>query len=336
MPKKRNPDMSHSEKLLKLFAMLFFRPGSKSLTQLAEYLGCSKQTVQHLIEKVESGYGVNIERETRGNQLFYVFKSPRKYPPAAMLSVSELNTLQMCRSFTEHLLGTKQFSDAMLALDKSTHLLPDESELKDDHFGVMRFGSIDYSPFQNQLVTLVEAMDQNKVCEISYRKLSDKRAKRSRIKPLKIFAQNESIYVHARYAKMPGKKFQVPDYDPLLALHRFKSVTLTDTRFRMPKNYDFNKAMNRQFGVIHGKRFKVVAELSGWSAGFVAERNWSPDQKITHLKNGKLRIEFSSSSEPEVLKWVLGFGVEAKLLGPKKLVKQLEEQVSSVLGLYVG
>jgi predicted DNA-binding transcriptional regulator YafY len=334
MPKKMNPDLSHSEKLIKLFAMLFFRPGSRSLTQLSDHLGCSKQTVQLLIQKVESGFGVQIERQTVGNRLFYVFSTPRKYPPAAMLTNSELNTLQMCRAFTEHLMGTKQFSDTMLALEKSTLLLPDGAGLPESHFGVMRFGSIDYSPYQKQLLTLVEAMEKKRVCEITYRKIGEPRAKRSRIKPLKIFAQNESVYVHARYAKMPGQPFKVADYDPLLALQRFKTVKMVDTRFVIPKNYDFDRSMNKQFGVIHGKQFKVVAEFTGWAAGFVAERIWSPDQKISHKQDGRVRVEFSSSSEPEVLTWILRFGDEAKLIGPRSLVNELKSRLSCISELY--
>ena len=334
MPKKMSPDLSHSEKLIKLFAMLFFRSGSRSLTHLAEHLGCSKQTVQLLIEKVETGFGVSIERETIGNRLYYVFNSPRKFPPAAMLSTSELNSLQMCRAFTEHLMGSRQFSDTMLALEKSTLLLPDGGNLPESHFGVMRFGSIDYSPFRKQLLTLIEAMEKKRVCEITYCKIGEKRAKRSRIKPFKIFAQNEAVYVHARYAKMPGKQFKAADYDPLLALQRFKTVNMVETRFVLPKSYDFDRTMNKQFGVIHGKRFKVVAEFKGWAAGFVAERNWSPDQKISHKKDGVVRVEFSSSSEPEVLTWILRFGEEAKLIGPKNLVADLKMRIAQIADLY--
>ena len=50
-------------------------------------------------------------------------------------------------------------------------------------------------------------------------------------------------------------------------MHRIRSVTLTETKFVFPKDYDFDRTMNRQFGVIRGKRFKVEAEFKGWAAG---------------------------------------------------------------------
>ena len=334
MPKKLNPDVSHSDKLIRLFAILFFRPGSRSLTQLASELGCSKQGVQRLIEKVESGYGVRIEREMRSNRLFYVFAPPRKYPPAAMLSSSELNTLQMCQAFTEHLMGREQFADAMLAIEKSTHLLPENESLPEGKFGILRFGTIDYSPFQKQLRDLMDAMERKLVCEVDYKRILDKAPKRFRIKPLKVFSHRESIYVHSRYAKMPGEPFSPADYDPMLALHRIQEVRITDTKFKFPKDYDFERTMNRQFGVIHGRRFKVVAEFTGWAAGFVTERRWSPDQSIKPLRGGETRVTFTATSEPEVLNWILAFGDEAKLVGPAELVEKLRQRLELVSAKY--
>ena len=334
MPKKINPDLSHSDKLIRLFATLFFRPGSHSLIKLTTELGCSKQGVQRLIEKIESGYGVRIEREMRGNRLYYVFNPPKKYPPVAMLSAAELGTLQMCKAFTENLMGARQFSDAMLAIEKTTRLLPEGEDLHEGHFGVLRFGAIDYSPFQKQLRILVDAMEARLVCEIKYQRILDKKPTTSRIKPLKIFAHRESVYVHSRYAKMPGIPFKPHGYDPMLALHRIKEVTKTETKFVFPQDYDFDRTMNKQFGVMHGSSFKVEAEFWGWAAGFVTERIWSPDQVVKKRRGGGIRISFTARSEVEVLDWVLRFGEEAKLVGPDWLVEKLKDQLAVVAGLY--
>jgi len=334
MPPKRNADISHSDKLLKLFGRMFFNPGPRSLTDLSRELGCSKQAVGRLVSQIEHSYQVNIAKEMRGNRLYYVFDSPRKFTPAAMLSSSDLNTMQMCRAFTEHLLGVGQFGDALLAIEKSTKMLPKDESLPEGNFGILRFGTIDYSPFQKQLATLVEGMENKKVCEVMYKRILDKRATRHRIKPLKIFAHKESIYIHARYAKIPGKVFKPADHDPLLALQRIKKATLTTTSFRVPKNYDFERIMNRNFGVMSGRKFKVKARFKGWAAGFVVEREWSPDQKVKKLSSGAIEMEFSARSETEVMNWILTFADEGTLLEPKPLVKKLKERLQAVSALY--
>jgi predicted DNA-binding transcriptional regulator YafY len=334
MPKKLNENISYSDKLLKLFGRMFFNPGPRSLTDLARELGCSKQAVGRLVSQIESSYQVRIEREMRGNRLYYVFDSPKKFSPKAGLSASDLNTMQMCRAFTEHLLGVGQFGDAMLAIEKSTKMLPQDVALPEGNFGALRFGTIDYTPFQKQLETLVHAMENKKVCEIMYKRILDKRSTRHRIKPLKIFAYKETIYIHARYAKIPGKVFKPSDHDPLLALQRIKKATPTPTSFRMPDNYDFERVMNRHFGVMSGKKFLVKARFTGWAAGFVQERVWSTDQKVTRIKDGSINIEFSATSETEVLNWILTFADEGILLGPKPLVKKLKTRLAAVAAQY--
>lgn len=70
------------------------------------------------------------------------------------------------------------------------------------------------------------------------------------IKPLKIFSHQDAIYLHARKAKEPGKRYREPRYDPLLDLHRIKKVEVTETGFEFPRDYDFEKIFNRHFGVI--------------------------------------------------------------------------------------
>lgn len=338
MQKKINPDRSRGQNMISLFARLFFSGRAYSLIELADSLECSKQTVIKLIEELEMLNWLELDKTMKSGRRYYQVKRAQLPKTRVALTDEELDTLIMCRAFTGHLLGRDQFDAAMSALHKSSQLLhdtPDDTTDSDARiYGVYRPGAIDYTPYQTQWQTLLEAMEKSLVCEISYKKVLDKKPKVSRIKPLKIFSHRETVYVHARYAKEPGKLFKAAAYDPLLALHRIQQVTLTDTPFKKPADYDFEKTFNEHFGVIKQKQFKVKAELTGWAAGFTAERKLSPDQKIRRRKGGKLVIEFTATSEVEVLTWVLGFGAEAKLIEPASLVAQLQERVAAVAALY--
>jgi predicted DNA-binding transcriptional regulator YafY len=338
MPTKQQPDITYGEKLISLFARLLFSGEWLSLTQLARELDCSKQTVLRLIRDIESGYSVPLETNLQGQRR--VYRIPRRTPhrPAAMLTHEELESLLMCRAFTEHLLGRDHFDLATRALEKTTQLVTDHelAAVSSSDFGVFRPGSIDYRPFHPFLRTLTEAMQEHLVCKARYRKPGTQKAETIHIKPLKIFAWRETIYVHARHAKVPGATFKERNYDPLLALQRFESVAKTTTSFRKPKDYDFDKAMNRHFGLIRGKPFKVTAEFSGWAADYVAERQWSPKQKMQRLDDGRLRLEFDAVSMPEVVTWVIGFGCACEARSPKALIEAIRARVAEVEVLYPG
>ena len=154
------------------------------------------------------------------------------------------------------------------------------------------------------------------------------------IKPLKLFSSRDTIYIHARWSKPPGKKYKAPKFDPFLPIHRMKDIKLTDISYEYPSDYNFAKEFTGDFGIMKGERFKVTAEFTGWAAQYVAERMWSADQKITSLGDGKIRLAFTASSEPELIGWLLSFGENVKVISPKWIVNELGGKIEKMRGGY--
>lgn len=244
-----------------------------------------------------------------------------------------MNALYMCKAFTEHLMGKKPFEEASQALEKNQAALPPEKAPSPKHFASFISGSIDYTPHQDTIRVLIDAMDNGRICKIKYKSLMAARTKIFYIKPLKIFSHKDSVYVHACLARAPGKPYSEPEFDPLLAIHRIKKVEITDRLFEFPKNYDFEKIFKQNFGVIKEDAFEVEVEFTGWAAKYVSERIWSPDQKI-HKKNEKTKLTFSASSEPELISWVLSFGEEAKLIRPSRIREGLVNSLKNMNRAY--
>ena len=321
MPAKKATYASYGQKLIGLFVKLLVTDQSHSLTELSRMLRCSKQTILRYIGDIRRAYGVDIEETMRGNRKYYRIKKLRTNFPTMNLSESEIMLLQMCRAFSEHLLGHELFQEAAHALEKSTALMLNQQPMSFQHFGNMRPGTIDYTPHQGAIQTLILAMDKRKVCKITYKKIMARRAKTLYVKPLKLFSHKDTVYLNARLAKAPGKKYREPEFDPLLAVHRIQKVELTERSFDYPDDYDFEKVYNHNFGVIKEEAFDVELEFLGWAAAYVAERIWSPDQKITKKRDGSVRLKFSASSEPELISWILSFGDEVKLIKPDCLIE---------------
>ena len=333
MPHKKNYYSSYGQKLISLFAKLLFTQKSHSLIELSRMLNCSKQTVQRLVDDIRRSYGVEIEDFMEGKRKYYRIKRLNGKTPVLDITESELNALYMCKTFAEHLMGKKLFEEAGRALEKNHATLPADKAPSPQHFASFRSGSIDYTPHQDTIRVLIEAMDNHKICKITYKSIMATRAKTFYIKPLKIFSHKDSVYVHACLARAPGKPYSEPEFNPLLAIQRIKKIQITDRLFEFPKNYDFDKAFKQNFGVIKEDAFEVEVEFTGWAARYVSERIWSPDQKI-HKKNGKTKLTFSASSEPELISWVLSFGDEARLRKPDTLVKQLSQKVPKLAENY--
>ncbi len=329
MPHKKDYYSSYGQKLISLFAKLLFTQRSHSLIELSRMLNCSKQTVLRLVDDIRRSYGVEIEDFIEGKRKYYRIKRLSASMPSLNISESELNALYMCKAFAEHLMGKKLFEEASHGLEKNHAFLSDEKAASPQHFASFRSGSIDYTPHQDTIRTLIDAMYKRRVCKITYKSIMASRIKIFYIKPLKIFSHKDSVYVHACLARKPGKPYREPEFDPLLAIHRIKKADLTDRRFKFPKNYNFEKTFKQNFGVIKESAFKVEVEFTGWAARYVSERIWSPDQRI-RKNNGKTRLTFSASSEPELISWVLSFGEESRLIRPKKLNEAVKDVIEKM------
>jgi predicted DNA-binding transcriptional regulator YafY len=248
-------------------------------------------------------------------------------PPALAMTGSEMNVLLMCQAFARHLLGDMLFEEASVALEKNLALAGSETDQVRGHFTSYRPGSIDYTPHEESIRTLLKAMEQHRVCMVAYRSLTSERSKRFLVLPLKIFSHNDTMYLSARYAGKPGQQGGRHEYDPLLAVHRLKRVELTGEVFEYPGDYDFERIYNQNFGIIKDRAFPVEVEFTGLSARYVSERFWSPDQRISRLGDTAVRISFSVSSQREFLSWVLSFGEEARILKPESCVRQIREML---------
>lgn len=326
--------MTYGQKIISLFAKLLFSKRRHSLIELSKMLNCSKQSIMRMVDDITMAYGVKISESFEGRRKYYKIEKIRGSVPPINLTDSEFSVLQMCRAFTEHLLGRELFKEAARALEKSQLLVSDGKMATSRHFGSFIPGSIDYTPHHNTIISLIRAMADKKICRITYKSMMAQRAKVFFVKPFKLFSHKDTIYLHARLARAPGKTYKKPDFDPLLAAHRITKVEITEKKFEFPTDYDFEKVFNKNFGVIKEEAFKVEIEFTGWAAAYVSERIWSPDQKIVKKRDGKTKLIFSASSEPELISWVLSFGGKAKIIKPKWLVEEVADMINSMEEVY--
>ena len=334
MPEKIDYYSSYGQKLITLFAKLLFSGESHSLIELSERLRCSKQTVLRLVDDIRRSYGVDIEDTIRENRKYYRMKTNGRIPPALNLTRSEYAVLFMCQAFARHLLGEKIFEEATTALEKNRALVSSGKGFSPGKVSSFIPGTIDYTPHEECMRKLLQALEENMVCRVTYKGLGAKKAKKFTIMPLKVFSHHETVYLHARLTNGENNKKDPSVYDPLLAVHRIQRIELTDKRFDYPVDYDFEKIYNRHFGVMSDDLFDVVADFSGDAAAYVAERMWSPDQKITKRGSDGIRITFSASSEPELISWLLSFGDKAKLIKPERLADQIKAIAENVCRAY--
>jgi len=333
MPRKLD-DKTYGDKLIRLFAHLMFTSDKYSLNQLRQILGCSKPSIIRLVRDLQQVYGAQIEDDISGRERYISMKKTTRPQPAQCLTADEMNMLQMCKNFTQHLLGSDFEAMAQQGLLKSRQLLPDNVSPSAAPFASFEHGTVDYTPHQKSIKSIIKAINKLRVCEVTYQAVKEKSPKIFHIKPLRLFSHGNTLYLHAEKAKSPGKPYKAPKFNPVLAIHRIKSIERTDVHFEFPKNYDFNKAFGETFGIIKEDCFEVTLQLTGWAARFARERNWSADQKILEKKDGDIELTFNAASEPEVISLILSLGDKARILKPQRLVDKFKNKLQAMEQVY--
>jgi predicted DNA-binding transcriptional regulator YafY len=303
--------------LFKVVALLYFSGRKYSLTEIRERLELPKTTAYNLMLALErSGMG-GICSDLIDGQRYWWFEGSRA-PLDGTLTTEELTLMSMCLAFTKNLLGKKAFAEAEMAVYKSRNFAPGQPLTHLEHFSAFMPGSLDYTPHQEAITTLIQAMVDKNACRLLYQKSPWHDSTEMYVKPYKLFTYNNAIYLHAGFARTAGKKYREAEYDPILPMQRIMEVEKTDRRYQFPNNYDFSDAFNLDYGVMRlGEPFRAKVRFSSWAAIYVAERQWSPDQEIKQLNNGQIELTLTVARMPEFIGWVLWFGESAKLLMPR-------------------
>jgi len=333
MPRKLD-DKTYGEKLIRLFAQLLFTSDRYSLNRLAQMLDCSKPTVIRLIRDIQQVYGAQIEDSTSGRERYISMKKTSRPQPAQCLTADEATLLQMCKAFAEHLVGPGLQGLVQSGILKSRQLLPEGAEPAADVFTSFQHGTIDYTPHQKTIVTIMQAMQERKVCCLTYKAVMEKAPKTYYIKPLRMFPHNNTLYLLAQKAKTPGKPYRAPRFDPLLAVHRIQSIEKTQVPFEFPKNFDFEKTYAKTFGIMKSDSFPVTVRLTGWAKEYMCERTWSKDQKIKANADCSADITLTAASDSELISFILSLGDKAKILKPKWLRDEMREKIQVMMQNY--
>jgi proteasome accessory factor B len=176
---------------------------------------------------------------------------------------------------------------------------------------------------------LAEAVMQRSEVEFLYRKLGSEESEKRRIQPYHLGEVDQCWYLIGRDCDRDGLR--------TFALPRLKALKIRKERFEVPTHFDGAAYLGTSFGIWTDPdnpdhRQCVRIELRNYAARMAQERRWHPSQQILSLneKASKVEIRFEVGRLEEVMRWVLSFGSQAKVIAPPELVKMVRNEVSEM------
>lgn len=166
---------------------------------------------------------------------------------------------------------------------------------------------------KEQVWPLVDAIEQRRICRVSYRPISAGGDARSyEVLPLKLFVHDQAGYLLCRFE---GK-------GPLgtLNLHRLEKVEVTERTADPPPGFDAAAFAESAFGIYPGaKPVDYVLRFAPEVAAYIKERIWHASQVIADLPGGGVELRFRCGESYEVTSWVASWREWVEVRRPQRL-----------------
>ncbi len=308
--------MARGDQLIRQWKLLhaLAARGGRTVPELMREVKYSRRTVwRDLAVLQQAGFPLTTEQDGRESR-YRLIEGPRGVPPVPF-TLTELMSLHLGRHLLVPLRGTPLGDAVHTALEKVSATLPPVAKAFLDRLNqsvsARTVQAKDYSRATETLRLLQEALQERRTVEAEYHSFGRDAVSRRRLDPVHLWYQQGGIYL-AAYCHTRRDVIT-------FALERFRQVRITDDTFQSKPEFNLDRYLEGSFGLFRGEPVRVTLRFSRQVARYIAERPWHPSQTAAPLLTGELEMTLRVPVCPELRRWILGYGKDVEVLGPKSL-----------------
>lgn len=299
-------------------------------SQLAKELSVQRKTIQRDITFMRDELQLPVKYEDSMHGYFY--ENDVSDFPVFQTTAEDLAGLFLARTALESVRGTPLAEVMQKAFAKLTRGMLGQIQFAwadlDEAFSRK---TIEQSPRDVKLFgDIANSVLNQCVATFFYRKLGADTSEFRRVHPLHLGEVDGGWYLIAQDLERDALR--------TFALPRISRLKVSAKKFDRPANFVGSDHLKQSFGIwsVAGdySRQMVRVELKDYAARLAQERRWHPTQEIFPLNSKSTRVEirFEIGRLEEVLRWVLSFGSQAKVLGPPELVAMVKSEIEAMRG----
>jgi predicted DNA-binding transcriptional regulator YafY len=116
------------------------------------------------------------------------------------------------------------------------------------------------------------------------------------------------------------------------ALSRFRQIAATGKTFTRPAEFSPETYARQAFGIVGGEAsIKVRLLFERNLAVYITERQWHPTQEFRARPEGRVEMRLETTGRKELVRWVLSWMPDVKVLAPKSLRDRIVEKLQDGL-----
>jgi predicted DNA-binding transcriptional regulator YafY len=170
---------------------------------------------------------------------------------------------------------------------------------------------------EDVLEEVVDALQRRRGLQLRYRDFVGAR-KSVRIEPLSLAVYDHQLYVIGRPRGGPTHAYR---------FSRIETAEAVGGTFPYPDkdSYDPERVFADSFGIIVDDKYpieQIEMSLAPRWASFVRSHRWHRSQE-SFVRSGRVHVRLRVRVCPELVGWILGFGPDARVIGPPRLKRQI-------------
>ncbi len=241
------------------------------------------------------------------------------------LSRKEAFSFAMARKLLAHYEGTPLHLDMRSVLDKIAESLEGDVTIEpdwlSDHVAILPEDHVRIDPdLWAQLAGLVE---RREALRAIYQTFAG-RVSEYELYPYHLLAYRGNWYLMARNVD----KERVATF----ALSRFRCITATGRTFTRPADFCPETYAREAFGIVRGDEvLKVALLFEPKLVVYITERDWHPTQQFRMRRDGRVEMHMETTGRKELIRWILSWMPDVKVLSPKSLRDRITEKLGDGL-----
>lgn len=298
------------------------------LDELAEDLGCVRRTVYRDLDALMYA-GFPVVSEKRDGRVYYRFIESFGLGDVPFTH-DEVLALILGADLLSTLEGTV-FHDSMeSAITKIRAGMGPELvaylEKLGQSFRVLPGPHKRYVDYRETIQALNDAVLERRRVTMRYRTGRTGEVRVRQLDPYRVWYRSGGLYV-VGHDHLSGEL-------RTFAVNRIEQIELTDERFEVSPDFDFDAFTSTAFGVISEPATRIRIRFTREWRSHVEEHTWHQSQQLEPLGNGGIELVMEAGGTPEIRNWVLSFGAGAEVIEPESLRSEVSNELAAAARQY--
>jgi len=333
MPRRPSPgrpagQYTQAVRLFRLHQLLESAPEGIRIDDAGRELSVTARSIRRDLKALEAA-GIELEHvDVNHERRIRRARTARTTEPIRLTRFQRYSLAAVRRVF-DVLTGTPLHDDFAQLFAKLFPAGDDEGSTMVERFVYIPEAPKNYRKLKDQIYEIYDGILRSLTLSFHYEGGTTPGARK--VEPYALVLYQNGLYVVGR---------DVPKDAPrTFAVERMKKVkALSNAPFKRDPGFDVSKLFEGAFGMIAGAGAPqhVVVDFAARAVPLVEPREWHHSQRITHLDDGGLRVEFDVSALAEVVHWVLRWAGDAVVREPPELVARVREALAKTAARYEG